>query len=62
MRRPDHHVGGGLFEAETDGEEGGGDQVGPEDLDWGERENAGPVPVLEGKPDEQEDDLGDVGN
>lgn len=57
-----HAVFLGLFETETDGEKGGRDEVGPEDLDGGEREDGVVVIVFEGEADEEEDDLGDVGD
>lgn len=57
-----HAVFLGFFETETDGEEGGRDEVGPENLDGGEREDGVVVIVFEGEADEEEDDLGDVGD
>lgn len=57
-----HDVGLGVFDAEAEGQEGRGDEVGPEDLERGEREDGDTVWVFEGEADEEEEDLGDVGD
>lgn len=51
-----------FLESKTDGEEGRGDEVDPENFNGGEGEDGVVVLVFEGKTDKQEDDLGDVGN
>jgi hypothetical protein len=62
MGRAQHAVFLRFLEAETDGEEGGCDEVDPEDFDGGEREDGMGVEVFEGEANEQEDDLRDVGD
>lgn len=47
VRGPLHHVGLGFLEAETQGKEGRGDEVGPEDLDGGEGEDRATGSILE---------------
>jgi hypothetical protein len=49
-----------LFKSETDGEEGRGDEVDPENLNGGQREDGVVILVLEGETDEKEDDLSNV--
>lgn len=60
VRRAGHDVRAGFFQAQADGEEGGRDQVGPQDFDGGEREDGALVAILEGEADEEEDDLRNV--
>lgn len=62
MRGPQHAVFLALFETETDGEEGGGDEVYPENFDGGEGKDGVGIAVFEGEAYEEEDDLGDVGD
>lgn len=62
MRGADHGIRLGLFEAEADGEEGGGDEVDPEDFDGRKGEDGVGVAVFESEADEEEDHLGDVGD
>ena len=60
--RADHDVCLRFFHTETQGEEGGGYHVYPEDFKGGEREDGGAVGVFEGEGDEEEDYLRDVGD
>lgn len=63
VARPAHHdVGLGLFQPETQGEEGRRDHVDPEDLQGGEGEDGVSAAVLERERDEEQDDLRDVGD
>jgi hypothetical protein len=62
VRGAQHAVLLAFFEAEPDGEEGGGDEVDPQNFDRGEREDGVRVEVFEREADEEEDDLGDVGD
>lgn len=52
----------GIFKTEAEGEEGRGDEIGPEDFEGREGEDGDTIIVLEGETDEEEDDLGDVGD
>jgi hypothetical protein len=62
VRGAQHAVFLGLFEAETDGEEGRGDEVDPEDFDGREGEDGVAVEIFKGEADEEEDDLCNVGD
>ena len=62
MGRALHHIWLGIFEAETEGEERRGDEVGPKNLERREREDGDSGVVLEGEANEEQDDLGDVGD
>ena len=62
VRRALHDVGLGVFDAKAEGQKGRGHQVGPEDLERGEGEDGDAVGVFEGEADEEQKDLGDVGD
>ena len=59
--RPTHDVVAGFFAAQTEGREGGGEHVDPEDLERGQGEDGEAGFVLEPEADDEEDDFGDVG-